>query len=123
MATKTDAFAEATRKEIHMVVAELLADLGPTAIQAMTGTRDRSMPSRWAKEDGPRPQTTTVERLRLGYRVWLMLSEEGPRVAAAWMIGANPLLGEDTPLTAVRENRVAEVVAAAEAFTTDAFSG
>lgn len=123
MATKTDAFSAAMRRDIHEVVAELLAELGPTAIRAMTGTRDRSMPSRWARENGPEPRPGTEERLRLGYRVWLMLEDEGPRVAAAWMIGANPLLGEDTPLTAVREGRAEEVAAAAEAFATGTFVG
>jgi hypothetical protein len=110
------AHADAMRKELHELVAELIAELGPTAVQAMTGTRDRSMPAAWARQDS-RPRARTETQLRLGYRVWSMMQEaEGPRVAAAWMIGANPRLGEDTPLTAIRDLHPADVVGAAEAF-------
>jgi hypothetical protein len=117
MDTSTRAHAEAIRKELHELIAELVAELSPTPVQAMTGTRDRSMPAAEARRSGPAPQAGTQDQLRLGYRVWTTLRDaEGPRVAAAWMTGANPRLGEDTPLTAIREMRPADVVAAAEAF-------
>ncbi len=119
MPTKTKVFTAAMRKDIHAVGAEL----GSTAIQGMKGARDGSMPSRRAKGDGAQPQVKTEERLRLSHRVWLMLADENPRVASACTIGANPVLGEDTPLTAMRANRVAEVVATVEATTTDTFAG
>src|SRR3954454_16866887 len=100
MDTSTRAHADAMRKELHELVAELDAELGPTAVQAMTGTRDRSMPAAWARAGGPKPRTRTQDQLRLGYRVWTTLRDaEGPRVAAAWMTGANPRLGEEPPLT------------------------
>lgn len=124
MDTSTRAHADAMRKELHELVAELVAELGPTAVQAMTGTRDRSMPAAWARVNGPKPRTGTQNQLRLGYRVWEMLREaEGPRVAASWMSGANPRLGEDTPLTAIREMRPADVVGAAEAFIGGTYAG
>jgi hypothetical protein len=123
MDTSTRAHADAMRKELHELVAELVAELGPTAVQAMTGTRDRSMPAAWARADGPTPRPGTQNQLRLGYRIWTALRDaEGPRVAAAWMIGANPRLGEDTPLTAIREMRPADVVGAAEAFIGGAYA-
>lgn len=115
--TLTGAHADAMRRELHELVAELVNELGPTAVQAMTGTRDRSMPAKWARPSSGDPRPATQAQLRLGYRVWSMLrDEEGPRVAAAWMTGANPHLSEDTPITAIRENRAAEVIGAAEAF-------
>lgn len=124
MATTTKAYSEAMRKEIHALVAELLKELGPTAIQAMTGTRDRTMPSRWARPEGPNPQKPTEQKLRLGYRVWVMMRDaETTPVAAAWMLGANPYLGEDTPLTAIREDRAGDVIGAATAFTAGMFAG
>lgn len=124
MTTSTEAHTIAMHKEIHELIAELLKELGPTVIQVMTGTRDRSMPSRWAREDGPRPRSGTEQQLRLGYRVWMMMrDEETAQVAAAWMMGANPQLGEDTPLTAIREGRAGEVVGAATAFSTGMFAG
>lgn len=117
MDTSTRAHAEAMRKGLHELVAELVDQLGPTVVQAMTGSRDRSMPAAWAKEDGPTPRQMTQNQLRLGYRVWSMMRDaEGPNVAAAWMTGANPRLGESPPLTAIREMRPADVVGAAEAF-------
>lgn len=113
MNSSTAAHADAMRNELH----ELVAELGPTAVQAMTGTRDRSMPATWARADGPTPRHGTQNQLRLGYRIWTALRDaEGPRVAATWMTGANPRLAEDTPLTAIREMRPADVVGAAEAF-------
>jgi hypothetical protein len=123
MRTATDAYAAALRADLPDLVAEMLRALGPTAIQAMTGTRDRSVPARWVRPDGPTPKRTSQEQLRLGYRVWLMMRDsEGSQVAAAWMTGANPRLAEDTPLTAIRELRAADVVGAAEAFIADIYA-
>lgn len=120
MTTSVDAFAAAMRKDLPDLVAELLDSLGPTVVQAMTGVRDRSVPTRWARPDGPTPRKLSQQQVRLGFRVWLMLRDaEGPQVAAAWMIGANPRLGEDTPITAIREMRSAHVVGAAQAFIDD----
>lgn len=117
MSIATQAHADAMRKELHELVAELVAELGPTAVQAMTGSRDRSAPAGWARKGGPTPRQPKQEQLRLGYRVWTMLRDsEGPRVAAAWMTGANPRLAEDTPLTAIRDKRTGDVIGAAEAF-------
>jgi hypothetical protein len=115
MDSATKAHADAMRRGLRELVAEMISELGPTSIQAMTGTRDRSMPAAWAR--GSRPRAATETQLRLGYRAWSMMRDaEGPRVAAAWMTGANPRLGEDTPLTAIREARSADVIGAAEAF-------
>lgn len=117
MTTALDAFTVAVRKDMPSLVAELLDGLGPTVVQAMTGVRDRSVPSRWARPDGAVPRQVSQQQLRLGFRVWLMLRDaEGPQVAAAWMTGANPRLAEDTPITAIRELRSADVVGAAQAF-------
>lgn len=114
------AHGDSMRKKLHELVGELIEGLGPTLVQAMTGTKDRSMPARWARADGPVPRQTAQDQLRLGYRVWSMMREtEGPRVAAAWLSGANPNLDEMTPITAIRELRAADVVGAAHAFIND----
>jgi len=117
MVTRVQAHQEAIQKPLHVVVAALIAALGPTTVQALTGTKDRSMPSKWARKDGPKPRPQAETQLRLGYRVLVILrDEEGPTVAAPWFHGANPSLNEDTPVTAIRELRAAQVVGAAEAF-------
>ncbi len=102
--------------EIRDLVRILNGNVGPTLVQTMTGTKDHGLPAKWATADGPMPGSTAVEQLRLGYRVWHLLSEaEGRNVALAWLVGANHRLGA-TPVSAVRDLRSAEVIGAARAF-------
>ncbi|UNX55230.1 hypothetical protein MF406_02820 [Georgenia sp. TF02-10] len=109
--------ADATRLDIHDLVRILNENVGTTVVQAMTGAKDRGQPAAWARADGPEPRLKTVNQLRLGYRVWhLMAQAEGRNVALAWLVGANPRLGETTPVSAVRDLKSAEVIGAALAF-------
>lgn len=120
---RTDVHAETTRMNIHELVRRLLDNVGPAVVQGMTATKDRTMPSRWAKPDGPTPQTTTQQRLRLGYQVWRMIEmAEGRDVALAFLLGANPRLGDDLPVNAVHDLRYAEVLGAAQAFVDDVYA-
>jgi hypothetical protein len=49
--------------------------------------------------------------------LWTRLEQaEGEHVARGWFIGGSPLLDEDTPLTAIREDRAKDVTAAVAAF-------
>jgi hypothetical protein len=105
---------------IHEVVRELSTALGPTLVAALAGTTNTKAPIRWAKSDGPEPGADFTYRLQVGHRVWTQLVDaEGPSIARNWFLAANPLLDEDTPITAIRENRARQVVAAATAFATD----
>lgn len=111
--------SEATRMDIHELVARLNESVGTTVVQAMTGTKDRNRPREWARAVDPRPEIE--QRLRLGYRAWRTVeASDGPSVALAWLVGANPRLGEGTPVTAIREQRADEVMAAASSFVEDA---
>lgn len=115
--------AETTRMDIHDVARELVENLGPSVVQSLTGSKDRSAPAQWARPDGPEPRPETQNRLRLGYRVWRTIEQsEGRNVALAWLVGSNPRLGEATPITFIREQRVAEVLGAAEAFVNDVYA-
>lgn len=119
-----DGFSETARMDIHEVVRRLNTHLGPTLVAALSGTKDRRQPIRWAKPDGPAPGADFENRLRLARRVWLAIADaESDSVARAWFIGGNPRLSEDTPLTAIREDRHREVVAAATAFLEDTYDG
>lgn len=121
--TRIDLHSETMRLDIHVLVQRLLDNVGPAVIQGMTATKDRTMPSRWAKPDGPTPQITTQQRLRLGYQVWRTIeSAEGPDVALAFLLGANPLLSDDLPLNAVHDLRHADVLGAAQAFVDDVYA-
>jgi len=59
-------------------------------------------------------------RLQLAHRLWTLIAgRESDQVARSWFIAGNPLLDEDTPITAIREDRGKDVVAAVEAFIED----
>lgn len=115
--TRNQAYGQTSRMDIHQVVRELNAALGPTIVAALSGIRDRKQPTRWAKPGGPEPSQQYVARLLLAHSEWLRVAgKEGDHVARSFFIGGNPTLGEDTPLTAIREDRNAEVVAAVDVF-------
>lgn len=121
--SSVDAHAQAVHLEIHELVRQLNTHLGPTLVAALAGSKDTKLPHKWAKPAGPRPRPTTEARLQVAYRLWTTIAtSEGGHVARAWFLGANPLLGEETPLTAIREDRHREVLGAAEAFVTGQFA-
>lgn len=115
--TRTGAHAKTMRMDIHRIVHALNAALGPTLVAALSGSKDAKQPIKWAKPDGPTPSPDFQRRLQLAHRTWIRLEPvEGEHVARAWFIGGNPLLNEDTPLTAIREDRPQELDAAVDAF-------
>ena len=119
-ATTLEVHGATARLDIHELVRQLNTHLGPTLVAALSGTRDRKLPIKWAKADGPTPGVDFQRRLQLAHRVWTQIAgAESDHVARSWFIGANPLLGEDTPLAALRQDRSAQVVAAATAFVED----
>lgn len=122
--TISDGFAETARLDIHELVRRLNSHLGPTLVAALAGTKDRRQPIRWAKPDGPKLNAASERRVRLAHRVWTALADaESDSVARAWFIGGNPRLEEDTPLTAIREDRSKEVMSALIAFLEDTYDG
>lgn len=120
---RIDVHRDAMLLDIHDLVRRLIDAVGPAVVQSMTGTKDRTMPSRWARPDGPTPQMEAQKRLRLGYQVWRTVeAAEGRDVALAFLVGANPRLEDDLPLNAVYELRHAEVLGAARAFVDDTYA-
>lgn len=104
-------------EDIHQVARDLLENLGAAVLQAMTGAKDPGLPAQWVRPDGPEPDSDTQERLHLAHQVWQTLTEvEGPSVALAWLVGSNPRLGDDTPITYIRELSTADVLGAAQVF-------
>ena len=115
--TETEIHGATARMDIHQIALELNNALGSTLVAALTGSKDRKQPIRWAKPDGPKPSNDFTRRLQLAHRLWTRLEQaEGEHIARGWFIGGNPLLDEDTPLTAIREDRSKKVSAAAKAF-------
>ena len=100
------------------VARQLISHLGPTLVAATAGANRVGDAIEWARWDGPMPPDDVARRLELAHRAWTeVASAEGDDVARAFFVGGNPLLGEDTPVTAVREGRATEVMAAVRALT------
>lgn len=115
--TPTAQHSRTLRMNIHEVVRELNASLGPTLVAALSGSKDRKLPIRWAKPDGPEPRMDAARRLMFAHRQWgLLAAADGDHVARQWFVGGNPRLGEDTPITAIREDRHQDVVEAIDTF-------
>lgn len=106
------------------ITRRLIAVLGPTLVATLAGSRDRKAPIEWAKVDGSEPAPEALPRLACAYETWRKVAEaEGEQVARMWFIGGNPWLGESTPVSAIREDRLKEVANAAQAMADDSYSG
>lgn len=115
--TITEGYTETARLDVHELVRRLNSHLGPTLVAALANVRDRKLPSKWAQADGPEPRTESWSRLQMAHRVWMLISDaENDYVARAWFIGANPRLGEVSPVMKLRDGALSEVMSAARAF-------
>ena len=122
MSTTTIAqtFSSTARMDIHEMTRQLNAHLGPTIVAALAGAKDKGQAIRWARPDGPEPRPDVVARLQLAHRAWTHLAvAENEHIARAWFLGGNPFLGEDTPVTAIREDRRKQVMDAVAALLED----
>lgn len=112
------------RLGIREIVRQLNSALGAALVAALAGSRDPKISYRWARTDGPEPRPEAQARLQLAHRAWTAVSGvEGEHVARLWFVGANPWLGEVSPIEAVRGMRAKDVMAAVAAMTEDRFSG
>ena len=112
-----ETFIDTTKMDTHELVRRLNSHLGPTLVATLAGGRDRKMPHRWAKPDGPMPRDEAIARLTMAHRVWQKVAgAESDSVARTWFIGANPRLGEVAPVMKLREGELGDVWNAAVAF-------
>ena len=112
-----DAYLDTTRLSTHELVRQLVRHLGPTLVAALADVRDRKLPHKWAHSDGPVPRPESLRRLQAAHRAWTAISTaDSESVARNWFIGANPRLGEESPIMSLRQGDVAAVLAAAKAF-------
>jgi hypothetical protein len=123
-ATTNAAYQRTIRLDIREITRRLNAALGGTLVSALAGSKDTKASHKWAKEGGPQPRPEAVKRLAFAYEQWQKVAEaEGEHVARVWFIGANPWLEYDTPVNAIREDRLKQVGRAAQALVDDTFSG
>ncbi|MFC5177500.1 hypothetical protein [Nocardioides taihuensis] len=114
---RNDTHAETIRLDIHEVVRQLNSHLGPTLVATLANVRDSKLPHKWAKADGNVPRPESMRRLLAAHRIWSDISNaDSDTVARAWFIGANPRLGEISPIMALREGDERSALAAAKAF-------
>lgn len=108
---------------IREIVAELNAQLGTTLVAALSGSRNCKQPYNW--ESGTsRPDGAAERRLRVAHQLFsVVAAEESTDIARALFIGMNPVLHDDTIITALREDRFEEAYAAVRMFLTDGWGG
>ena len=113
-----------TKLDVREIVRLLNGSLGGTLVASLAGSKDAKLPYRWGKADGPAPKNEAMRRLQFPCEQLTMRAEaEGELGARAWLIGANPWLEYDTPITAIREDRFKETGKATQAVLDDSFSG
>lgn len=115
--TQISTHADTTRQDIHETTRQLLSHLGLTAVSLLAGAKDAKQASRWARADAAEPRPEARKRLLAAHRAWMQVSTaESDYIARNWFIGSNPRLGEVSPLEALREGDIQEVLDAAAAF-------
>jgi hypothetical protein len=119
-----NAHAAAARMGIREVVRRLNAALGASMVSAMAGAKDPKASYRWQREDGPVPSDDAQSRILLAHRAWTLVADaDGDQAARLWFLGANPWLGEVSPVEAIHDGRSKAVMDAAVAMVSGSFNG
>ena len=72
---------------------------------------------RWAS-GAQHPRPDAEQRLRAAYQVFAFLqSGDSAHTARAWLIGLNPQLDDESPVTAIRDGRLRDVMTAAKSYS------
>lgn len=118
MTTATrDAHKEAITRPLQEIAAELQEALGQRLVAYATGVRSPKLVGRWASGATEKPREEAQVRLRLLYRVKRTLSEVyDDSTIRAFLVGANPDIGDQTPIDAIRDGHGIDAVRAAQAF-------
>jgi hypothetical protein len=84
----------------------------------LAGEKDAATVSRWISGKVSNVRDPQVEqKLRTSYEIaLLLLQEDSPDVVRAWFVSLNPQLGDTTPIEAIHNGELKEVLAAARSF-------
>jgi hypothetical protein len=85
----------------------------------IVGIKDGKTIARWAAGETDEIRSQTIEqRLRTTYHISLLLlgTQDSQQTVKAWFIGLNPLLDDESPAEAIRNDRLKEALDAARAF-------
>jgi hypothetical protein len=109
---------------IHEIVRRLNRSLGPTLVAALSGITDKSIPLQWQQYDSGEPDYAIINRLTAARYCWEQITAvEGESVARLWFISSSPWLNNDSPITAIREDKFDELKNAVQSMVDDSFSG
>ncbi|MGC9494861.1 XRE family transcriptional regulator [Streptomyces sp. WG7] len=98
-------------------IARFLQDnLGQRLTARITNINDPRQVGKWASGDSA-PRQEAEERLRAALQVLQLIQDaESLYTARAWMIGMNPQLEDEAPLTVIADGRFKDVMVAARAY-------
>ncbi|WP_372594330.1 hypothetical protein [Actinotalea sp.] len=97
-------------------VVELLDALGPASVAALAGARTKEHAVDWATPRGSLPGPDAARRLRAAHQAWGRIARvQGEEAARAWILRPNPELGGDSPLVAIKRDRVRDLTPAVDA--------
>lgn len=114
-----EAHRRATTAPFPEVVTGLVGIIGRKLTAYIASIKDARALDRWA--DNSSPHKDIEERLRLAYQIAALLSSsDSPAVVQAWLIGLNPQLDDEIPISLLRsgnlQNDGKRVLGAARAF-------
>lgn len=112
---RRSAHGQAVAGAIPEVVGRLRSVLGRDVLAVLVKRTPRAV-TRWAVGDAE-PPAREEDLLRDAFQIVQVLGEVEPdEVIRAWFMGMNPQLGDESPIGALREGLVRDVMAAARAF-------
>ena len=113
-----DAHERSVRADLRDIVAELVQLIGKKLTAYVGGAKDVRAVERWI--DGGEAYRDAEPRLRATYHVVKFLSAyDKPAVVQAWLMGLNPQLEDQSPLSLLRKGKEENnraVLGAARAF-------
>lgn len=98
-------------------IARFLQDnLGQRLTARITNISDPRQVGKWVSGDSA-PRQEAEDRLRAALQVFQLIQDaESLHTARAWMIGMNPQLEDEAPLTVIADGRFKDVMVAARAY-------
>lgn len=104
------------RMSIADIARFLQENLGQRLTARITNINDARQVGKWANGTSV-PRQEAEERLRAALQVFQLIQDaESLYTARAWMIGMNPQLQDESPLTVIADGRFRDVMVAARAY-------
>lgn len=111
-------FTELTKPAVQDMLRCLISRLGTTAVAFLTGATDRGRLHPWIHGQEQESLATATQRICAAHRAWeVMAAITNDDVARQWFIAANPELDQRSPIEALREGEVHQVLKAARIYS------